>query len=117
MKTINNLGRIYKITSPFTDKCYIGSTRKTIHQRFWGHKTSQNSCASKELIQLGDPKIELLEEVNDISNLELRILEQQYMDKNDCINKQKALRKSKLDYDREYQRQRRRNMKSSWITL
>ena len=115
---MNNItiGRIYKITSPFCEKCYIGSTRKTIKERFKGHKNSTNNCASKELIKLGEPKIELLEEVNNINNSELRLLEQKYINENNCINKIKAV-SNKREYDREFQRKRRRNMKSSWITL
>jgi len=110
------IGRIYKITTPYSDKCYIGSTRRTIAQRFNGHKEVNNVCASKELIELGNAKIELLEEVDDIDNLQLRILEQKYMNENNCINIKKAIY-NKLEYDREYHRNRRKNMKSSWITL
>ena len=31
-------GRVYKLTSPETDKIYIGSTFKTLHQRLIRHK-------------------------------------------------------------------------------
>ena len=102
----DTIGRIYKITTPHTNKCYIGSTRRTITQRFNGHKEKNNICSSKEL----------LEEVQDINNLQLRILEQKYIDTNNCINIKNAIY-NKLEYDREYHRKRRRNMKSSWITL
>lgn len=112
----DTIGRIYKITTPHTNKCYIGSTRRTITQRFNGHKEKNNICSSKELIELGDSIIELLEEVQDINNLQLRILEQKYIDTNNCINIKNAIY-NKLEYDREYHRKRRRNMKSSWITL
>ncbi len=110
------IGRIYKISSSQCDKCYIGSTRRTIKKRFSGHKANDNKTASSEIIKYGDAKIELLEEVENINDLELRKLEQKYLDENDCVNIKKAIY-NKLEYDRLYHKNRRRNMKSSWITL
>ena len=63
--------RIYKITSPKTDKVYIGSTTKTIEQRLRKHKTNYNSylngtmpknITSYEVIKHGDAIVELVEE-------------------------------------------------------
>ena len=63
--------RIYKITSPKTDKVYIGSTTKTIEQRLRKHKTNYNSylngkmpknITSYEIIKHGDAIVELVEE-------------------------------------------------------
>lgn len=56
MSTVN----IYKITSSFTDKVYIGQTKQTLRKRFTDHKWQD--CSSKELLKFCDAKIELLEE-------------------------------------------------------
>ena len=65
-------GRIYKITSQLTDRIYIGSTTETLLQRLARHKSRYKSvqagkpdCCStvRELIDLGEIAIELLEEI------------------------------------------------------
>ena len=43
------------------DKVYIGSTIKSLEERFKEHKAANNRCTSKILFQLGEPTIELLE--------------------------------------------------------
>ena len=55
-------GRIYKITSPNTDKVYIGATKNPLSRRFTEHKAKRNNCSSKIIIEAGDAKIELIEE-------------------------------------------------------
>ena len=54
---------VYKISSPSTDKFYIGSTKRELHVRFLQHKKDDNPTHSKEIISLGDAVIELIEEV------------------------------------------------------
>lgn len=113
---MNKIGRIYKISSKNHSLVYIGSTRSTIQQRFYGHCNILNNCSSRELIKCGDATIELIQEVDNIEDKELRLLEQKYMDCNNCINKKNAIY-DKLSYDRLYHKNRRRNMKSRWRTL
>ena len=55
---------VYKITSPNTDKVYVGSTTRTLHTRFLQHKRKDNRTTSREIISLGDAIIECLEEVD-----------------------------------------------------
>ena len=55
-----NNGKIYTIRSPTTDKYYIGSTTQLLSKRFSVHKKQLN-CSSREIINLGDSYIELLE--------------------------------------------------------
>ena len=70
------LGKIYKITSPHTDKIYIGSTcEKHLSNRLAGHKSDYKrmlklkeegfntypKITSCELIKLGDVEIVLIE--------------------------------------------------------
>jgi len=60
--------KFYKITSPHTDKCYIGgTTRKSLPQRLAEHKYNTTReerppCSSQDVIRAGDAQIELVEE-------------------------------------------------------
>jgi len=56
---------IYKISSPHTDKVYIGSTTRDLRVRFLQHKRNDNPTHSKQIIAFGDAIIECLEEVDD----------------------------------------------------
>ena len=56
-----NNGKIYTIRSPTTDKYYIGSTTQLLSRRFSVHKIDKKYCSSKEIINLGNSYIELLE--------------------------------------------------------
>ena len=59
-KNAYSKGKIYIIKCK--DKVYIGSTVKTLEERFNEHKSSSNRCTSKVLFEMGSPTIELLEE-------------------------------------------------------
>lgn len=58
-------GKIYKITSPHTDKVYVGSTVQDLKVRFTCHvsasKTDARPCTASLVIKAGLAKIELLE--------------------------------------------------------
>lgn len=81
-------GFVYKITSPSTDKIYIGSTTKTLGRRFSAHKYRQN-CSSKIITSLGDAVIECIEEVEFEDIKELRCRERYHIQLNQdrCVNK------------------------------
>ncbi len=65
------VGRIYKLSSPQSDKMYIGSTTKTLKRRLVQHKGDYRSYlkeqtnyrSSFELIKCDDCYIELIKEV------------------------------------------------------
>jgi hypothetical protein len=94
--------RIYKITSPKTDKVYIGSTTKTIEQRLRKHKTNYNSylngtmpknITSYEIIKHGDAIVELLEEKEFKDKKEMFERERFYIESHDnAANKQIPIR-------------------------
>jgi len=78
-------GKIYKISSPNTDKIYIGSTTGTLSWRFrkhtynWKHKNLGKYCSSEIILAYGNARIELLEEV-EVENLrDLRRIEQRWI--------------------------------------
>ena len=84
--------KIYKIVCNITGECYIGSTTQSLEARLNTHKHSSNSCKSKQIIERGDFKIVLLEELeNCVCIEELNDRERYYIDNNCCINKKKPL--------------------------
>ena len=94
----NNNGKIYKITSPISNRIYIGSTCKLLRDRFGLHKSgykrfetgkSNHYISSYEILKLDNPIIELIEDYPCKSNIELRIRERYYIElnKNICVNK------------------------------
>ena len=82
---------VYKITSPNTDKVYVGSTTRTLHTRFRQHLKKCNPTTSKEIIDFGDAVIECLEEV-DIDIMKQR--ERYYIElmRDKCVNQVIPLR-------------------------
>ena len=82
-------GKIYKLVSSQTDKMYIGSTTKSLKERFSEHKSSyqrynNNECnqyySSFKLLKYDDCKIELLENYNCDSKEELLFRERYYIE-------------------------------------
>ena len=88
---------IYTIRSPHTDKFYIGSTTQKLCKRFANHKASYNSylsnvgnhVSSYKIIELGDSYIELLEQINCDSKIQLEMREGELIriHKDLCVNK------------------------------
>jgi len=74
-------GKIYKLTSPNTDKVYIGSTIRTLNKRLTSHirdwKLKRKDCGSTYILEKGDYKIELLEEVQVDSRKDLTKFEKE----------------------------------------
>ena len=85
---------VYKISSPSTDKVYIGSTTRSLNRRFSQHKGIGNNTRSKEIIALGDAVIECLEKV-DADTMKER--ERYYIElmREKCVNHQTPLRTQK----------------------
>ena len=84
---------VYKISSPSTDKVYIGSTKLLLSTRFKAH-IANGDCSSKQIIDLDDAVIELIEEVN-VDNMKQR--ERFYIElmREKCINQVIPLRTKK----------------------
>jgi len=102
-------GTVYKISTPKTDKVYIGSTTTPINRRFSSHK-SRPCCSCKELLELGECKIEALEVLYNCTKRELEIKEQYYLNllKELTVNKKRAhqtkedRRKQKADNNKKW---------------
>ena len=86
--------KIYKIIDNTNNDIYIGSTTQArLSRRLSGHKQDaklNKGCVSKQIINNGDYKIVLIENYSCNSKDELLAREQFYIDKFDCINKQRA---------------------------
>jgi hypothetical protein len=90
-------GIIYKLTSPETDKFYIGSSRHSLNKRFSQHKSRYNNFVlgkgkkytAFEILKNPNCTIELLEELNCNNKEELLMKEKQYIKDNinNVINK------------------------------
>lgn len=88
-----NYTKIYKITSPQTNRIYIGSTcKKYLSSRLSDHKfeykrhiqtNAKNYCSSFEIVKFDDCKIELLE----LCNLETK--EERYQKEREHIENNK----------------------------
>ena len=89
-------GYVYKITSPLTDKIYIGSTTTPLDKRLSEHKSKYkgyltgkgNNVSSFQIIKLGECKIELIENVVFDDKKQLRNKERYYIENTaNIINK------------------------------
>jgi len=85
--------KIYKLTSPNTDKVYYGSTVKTLKQRLSQHvseakKKLRHHCTSKAIVDAGECTIELVEECPCENIEELRARERWWIENIPCVNQQ-----------------------------
>ncbi len=79
-------GKIYKIVCNITSEIYIGSTIETLKERVRKHNVNKN-CVSRNIIERGDYKIELIKDYPCNSKYELEEEETKYIKNNKCINK------------------------------
>jgi len=103
--------KIYMIWSPHTEKVYVGSTtQRLLCMRMAKHRNcyknylegKMNYLTSFEILELGDAKIELIENFPCNSKEELRAREGFYIRKENCVNRCVAGRTSK-EYAKEYE--------------
>tara|TARA_R110000823_G_scaffold296057_1_gene416019 strand:+ start:110 stop:565 length:456 start_codon:yes stop_codon:yes gene_type:complete len=79
------MGSIYKVSDGERD--YYGSTAMTLTLRLRRHKDQSNGSSSK-VLNRDNLTIELMEEVEDESQLKIR--EQYYLDNYECVNINRA---------------------------
>ena len=77
-------GKIYKIVCNITGEVYYGSTIETLNIRLSLHK--QQKCSSKQILDRGDYKIELIKDYPCNNVWELEEEEAKYIKNNTCIN-------------------------------
>ena len=115
-----DLGKIYKIISPSTDKVYIGSTTLTLRLRLQMHEGSYRRYLkghggkneAYDIIKLNDYRIEPIEYYPCRNRTELEAREGYWIKELNCINKNIAGRTVKQYYQdnivqiKEFRRQR-----------
>jgi hypothetical protein len=112
LKAFHNLKymlcKIYKITSNNTNKIYIGSTIKSLQERFKGHirdyknfckfwfenddNGNPNCCSSRKILRYGDYNIEMIDEFTYQTKEDINLREQFYINlySEICVNESKA---------------------------
>ena len=84
-------GKIYRLVSKHSPIPYYGSTCTDLRKRLYKHKSSyllqNDNCTFHKLIELGDYKIELVENYPCNSRRELELREAYWIKNNLCVNK------------------------------
>jgi hypothetical protein len=82
-------GKIYSIRSRSRpDLVYIGSTTRPLSERMAGHRrTNTHLCTSKQIIDIGDSYIELIESYSCANAEELNKREGHFQRSMECVNK------------------------------
>jgi len=107
-------GKIYKLICSKTNRVYIGSTTTKLKYRKSQHTKSDNTCCSKDFI---NPEIYLIEDYPCNSKLELHSKEREYVENNDCVNRnipcrtRKEWREANKVYKKEYNKEYHENNK------
>lgn len=105
-----NKGTIYKIHCNITGEDYYGSTTN-LTKRISKHKSKENNCSSKQIIDRGDYEFIILQEVFYNNKTELHMIEADYINNNPCVNILRPYvpveeqKENIRVYQREYQKQ------------
>ena len=106
-------GKIYKLTCDKSDKIYIGSTVQSLNERLSKHKNNKNkkNCTSKQLFELGEVKIELIENYPCDTKKELETKERHYIQKyKDIVVNKRILTRTAKEWrkdNKEYVKQKK----------
>jgi hypothetical protein len=118
-------GKIYKLIDNTNNDIYIGSTTQSLARRLRKHKSDSKNYgkiqtkrvikySSHSIIMNGDYSISLLEDFACNTKDELRQKEQEWIDKTECINSQRAYRSPEYieKYNRDWFKKRAINDKA-----
>ena len=99
------MGIVYIIECNITGEVYIGSTMRSLEDRYKDHRSTRD-CSSRRIIERGNHMVRALEVVDTEHRDQLRIREQYWMNQHDCVNRQKAYATSeeRIEMLRECQR-------------
>jgi hypothetical protein len=109
------VGRVYAIVNNDESIRYVGSTTKTLNQRFSTHKSNYKRwidgkgrcCMIYHAIRehgIDSFHIEMLEEIEFNDKCELLQLENKYISELECVNKHSAFTGIKSDTEQEYKK-------------
>jgi len=102
------MGKIYRIVCNITGEVYIGSCEnQTLGHRLSRHER-QLDCASKQIIERGNYRIELIEEIICKTKEDLLWRERYWFEKTDCVNVRRPIvtKEEEKQTEREYERTR-----------
>jgi hypothetical protein len=107
-------GIIYEIRCNKTGEVYYGSTFKKLNRRMGKHKTGQNNCSSKKIINRGDFTAKILFECEVSNKTELRKLESIFIRNNDCVNQVDSYRSAeeRQKYQKNYYKKYYKNLET-----
>ena len=102
-------GYVYKISSPHTDKVYIGSTIRTIKQRFQNHKSNYKMymngkykfMTSFTVFENGDAVIEEVEKLENVTIEELHFREGYVIRNTENVVNKHIPGRTRLEYTKE----------------
>ena len=81
-------GKVYSIRSlSRPELIYVGSTTQTLSMRMTQHRTPSSTCVSREIINIGDAYIELIENYPCNDKNQLLARENRHMRGLECLNK------------------------------
>tara|TARA_B100001093_G_C26399933_1_gene830845 strand:- start:159 stop:635 length:477 start_codon:yes stop_codon:yes gene_type:complete len=80
--------KIYKIVCDITGETYYGSTTQPLWLRMGKHRSKENRCFSKQIIERGNYSYSLVEEYSCENKEQLCRRERFYIENNICVNKQ-----------------------------
>lgn len=104
---------VYALTCKDSTKIYFGSSMQTKQRRYSKHKYDFNRykngkgnyCASYELFEIGDVEIHVIMDCPCVDEIQLRQIEQIYLDNCECVNIKNAYISEETikQYRKEYQ--------------
>jgi len=99
-------GKIYKIVCNITNEIYIGSTIENLTRRLKRHM-SKKDCLSKNIIERGDYKIELIRNYPCNNRIELLWEERRHIDNNNCINTERPIttKEEQIEYRKNWRKE------------
>ena len=117
------MGIVYIIECNITGEVYIGSTMRSLEDRYKQHWKRNNRCSSRSIIERGNHMVRALEVVDTEDKTQLEIREQYWMNQYECVNqrmaylndeqrKQRLKERSKKSCDKH--REKRRERERAW---
>jgi hypothetical protein len=107
---------VYRLTCDDPDLIYYGSSDDIYHRQAqhkysnkkWKEDNTNDYCSSSKLYEVGGVEVELVLECSeDISKLEMREIEQTYIDNDECVNTNKSFRTEEELKQQQYESQKK----------
>jgi hypothetical protein len=114
---------VYALTCKDPTKIYFGSSMNTKEERYSKHKANHKLwkdgksyyCASVELFEIGNVEIHIVMDCPGVSELQLREIEQIFLDNCECVNIMNAFitEDQRKEYNKKYKQTEKYKQKSN----